>query len=314
MKKYAFGVDLGGTTVKLGLFKTDGDLVEKWEIPTRTEEKGRYILADIAEELRARVKSKNLSLSGDIEGTGIGVPGPVLEDGVVNTCVNLGWGVFNVAKELSQLLGDLPVRVGNDADVAALGEQWRGAGQGYQNLVMVTLGTGVGGGIILGGKILPGSSGAAGEIGHMLAKRDEKEPCNCGKYGCLEQYASATGIARLAKKKSLTWEKATTLKIQDTNSCKEVVDCAKAGDELALSSLQESMRYLGEALARITCVVDPEAIVIGGGVSKAGDFLLEMIEKYYTPVAFHATRNVVFKLASLGNDGGIFGAARMVLL
>ena len=199
MKKYAYGVDIGGTTVKIGFFETTGKLVDTWEIPTRTENDGELILPDIAESIKEN-NEKNSITTDDIEGIGMGVPGPVKDDGTVLKCVNLGWGVFNVEKALSVICGGVKVKAGNDANVAALGEMWQGGGKGYEDVVMITLGTGVGGGIIRGGKIVAGTNGAAGEIGHMPMIDDESECCGCGKKGCLEQYASANGLVNVAEK------------------------------------------------------------------------------------------------------------------
>ena len=184
MEKLCFGIDIGGTTVKLGLFSIDGTVLDKWEIPTRKEDKGAYILPDVVESLNAKMQEKNIN-KAQVEGIGIGVPGPVTEDGVVLECVNLGWGIINVEKELEELTG-LKVKAGNDATVAALGEMWQGGGKGYNSMILVTLGTGVGGGVIIGGKIITGSKGAAGEIGHILVNYDEPDTCGCGKHGCLE--------------------------------------------------------------------------------------------------------------------------------
>ncbi len=312
-KKYAFGIDVGGTTIKHGLFDAQKEeLIESWEIPTRTEDNGRYILEDIAASVRSKLEEKKIA-ADEVEGLGIGVPGPVLENGVVNEAVNLHWGVIDVASTLSGLLDGMKVKVGNDANVAALGEQWKGGGQGFANMVLVTLGTGVGGGIILNGKILPGSHGAGGEIGHMKVSDHETDSCNCGKKGCLEQYASASGIVRVTRKEFAKNKKATTLKDDGKLSAKKIFDEAKQGDEFAVSMVDAFGKKLGEALSVITAVVDPEAIVIGGGVSRAGQIILDVTEKYYTPAAFHACRSVVFKLAQLGNDAGMYGAVRMVL-
>lgn len=313
MKKYAYGIDVGGTTVKCGLFETDGTFVKGWEIPTVKDNGGAQILPDIAAAIKGSMAEEGIS-ADDVEGVGIGVPGPVTESGVVNGCVNLGWGVYDVKTALSGLLDGAKVEVGNDANVAALGEMWRGGGKGYRNVVMVTLGTGVGGGIILGGKIVAGSNGAAGEIGHMKVRDKETAVCGCGKKGCLEQYASATGVVRLAKlglSKASAEESA--LKNLEEITAKDVFDYAKSGDEYSLSVVDEVGKMLGEAIAHITCVVDPDVVVIGGGVSKAGQILLDAVEKYYTPAAFHACRGVDFKLAVLGNDAGMYGAVRMVL-
>jgi glucokinase len=312
MKQYAFGIDIGGTTVKCGFFKNDGTFVEKWEIPTRKDNGGDLILPDIADAIRERLEKHGVSMD-DVEGIGVGVPGPVLDDGVVNGCVNLGWGVFNVAEKLSALLGGIRVVAGNDANVAALGEQWRGGGKGFKNVVMVTLGTGVGGGIIIGGRILPGGHGAAGEIGHMQMRKNETAVCGCGKKGCLEQYASATGIVRLAKLALADTTKPSSLRSLAEVTSKDIFDAAKTGDAMALKLVDTLGEMLGSALAHITAVVDPDVIVIGGGVSKAGQILLDAIEKHYRPAAFHASRDVDFKLAVLGNEAGMYGAVRMVL-
>ena len=311
MSNYVFGVDIGGTTVKIGLFSTDGELLEKWEITTRTDDGGAYILSDIAKSIENKLEEKNISKE-DVKGVGMGVPGPVREDGTVIKCVNLGWGVFNAAEELSSLIG-LPVKVGNDANMAALGEYWQGGGKGFQNVIMVTLGTGVGGGIIINGKMLAGVNGAGGEIGHMTIDLDEQDVCNCGKKGCLEQYASATGIVRLANKALNDSSKPSKLREVKYISAKEIFDAAKSGDEIALSLVEEHGKRLGYALANVACVIDPEVFVIGGGVSKAGDILLNATKKYFQLYAFHACRNTEFHLATLGNDAGMYGGAASIL-
>ena len=311
MEKRCFGVDIGGTTVKMGLFTVDGKVTHKWEIPTRKEENGKYILEDIAKSVKERMQRDTLTLE-DIAGLGIGVPGPVKEDGTVLKCANLGWGVFNVADTVRELTGIENVKVGNDANVAALGEMWQGGGKGYNNLVMVTLGTGVGGGVILGGKILTGSNGAGGEIGHIRVNYEEKDVCGCGKTGCLEQYASATGVVRLAKKALEKKEKKTTL-VADDLSAKDVFDAAKAGDELAMDIVEKFGFYLGMALAHISQVIDPEVFVIGGGVARAGQIIIDEVSKNYEENVMFALKNKVFKMAELGNDAGIYGSARMVL-
>lgn len=311
MEKRCFGVDIGGTTVKMGLFTVDGKVTDKWEIPTRKEENGKYILEDIAKSVKERMQRDTLTLE-DIAGLGIGVPGPVKEDGTVLKCANLGWGVFNVAETVRELTGIENVKVGNDANVAALGEMWQGGGKGYNNLVMVTLGTGVGGGVILGGKILTGSNGAGGEIGHIRVNYEEKDVCGCGKTGCLEQYASATGVVRLVKKALEKKEKKTTL-VADDLSAKAVFDAAKAGDELAMDIVEKFGFYLGMALAHISQVIDPEVFVIGGGVARAGQIIIDEVSKNYEENVMFALKNKAFKMAELGNDAGIYGSARMVL-
>ncbi len=311
MANYVFGVDVGGTTVKLGLFDIQGNVIEKWEIPTRTENGGQNILPDIAAGIHAKMKEKGISKE-DVAGVGVGVPGPVDGEGIVHRAVNLGWGEVDLKKELTSLLGDMRVEGGNDANVAALGEMWKGGGQGHKNLVAVTLGTGVGGGIIINGKIMTGAKGAGGEIGHIHVEDNETEACGCGNYGCLEEYASATGVTRLAKRMLKANDKPSALR-QGEISAKAVFDAVKQGDELAIEVAKQFGEYLGKGLGIVAGVIDPEIFVIGGGVSKAGEVLFDYIRPPYERTAFHACKNTKFALATLGNDAGIYGAAKMVL-
>lgn len=311
MANYVFGVDIGGTTVKIGLFTVDGVLTDKWEITTRVDEGGKYILGDIAEAIEKKLAEKSIS-KDDVAGIGMGVPGPVKEDGTVLRCVNLGWGIFNAAEELTKIIG-LPVKVGNDANMAALGEMWQGGGKGYSDIVMVTLGTGVGGGIILGGKMLSGVNGAGGEIGHMQVNESETEVCGCGRKGCLEQYTSATGIVRSANIALNNTERPSSLRSVQYVSAKEVFDAAKNGDELAIELVENHGKCLGKALSQIACVVDPEIFVIGGGVSKAGSVITDTTAKYFKENAFHACKGTKFALATLGNDAGMYGGACAIL-
>ena len=309
--KYGFGVDLGGTTVKIAYFNDNGTMLDKWEIPTVTAGGGVQILPDIAASIKDYMNEHDIGASS-IVGIGIGVPGPVDGKGVVNKCVNLGWGVFNIAETLSELTG-FPVKAGNDANVAALGEYWRGGGQGYGSMVMVTLGTGVGGGVILDGKILHGSMGGGGEIGHMTLHREETIPCNCGKCGCVEQYCSATGIVRTAKAYLAATDAPSVLRALPDFSCKDVFDAADAGDPVALAYLETFYANAAEFISNICCVVNPEAVVIGGGVSKAGQPLLDGIRRHMSRFLFHAVSNMELRLATLGNDAGAIGAFRMIL-
>lgn len=314
MGKYCFGVDLGGTTVKIGLFDTEGTVLDKWEIPTRKEDSGSKILPDIAQAVFDKIAERQIA-KDDVTGVGIGVPGPVDDNGVVHMAVNLGWGIINVNEVLGGLL-QLPVRAGNDANVAALGEMWCGGGKGCSDMVLATLGTGVGGGIIVNGKMVTGATGAGGEIGHIHIKDDEPDACGCGGHGCLEQYASATGIARLANRKLAATTQDSVLraaKERGAVSAKTVFDAVKNGDALACEIAEEFGDYLGKGLAAIACVVNPEVIVLGGGVSKAGEILCEYVAKYYKKYVFHGCSNAQFKLATLGNDAGIYGAAKLVL-
>lgn len=309
--KYGFGVDLGGTTVKIAYFDQAGTMLDKWEIPTVRDNGGAQILPDIAAAIKGYIADKNIDAS-QIIGVGIGVPGPVLPGGTVNKCINLGWGVFNIEKTLADLTG-FPVKAGNDATVAALGECWKGGGAGCDNMVFATLGTGVGGGIVIDGNVIHGFHGAGGEIGHLVLNRNETEVCGCGKKGCAEQYCSATGIVRIAKQFLEANTCSSSLRSIENLTCKDVFDAGKAGDDLAGQILEQVYAYLGEFLANICCVVDPEVVVLGGGVSKAGQPLLNGVKRYYEKFVFHACREVRFELATLGNDAGAYGAFKLVL-
>ena len=313
MGKVCFGIDVGGTTVKIGLFTTEAKLIDSMEIPTRKEDDGSHILPDICSAIDAKLVEKQITRD-DLLGIGIGIPGPITKDGTVLNCVNLGWGIFNVEEKLSQMLGGVKVKAGNDANVAALGETWQGGGRGFEDLVLVTLGTGVGGGVIIGGKIIAGSNGAAGEIGHIPAVfGDDAETCGCGKKGCLETVGSATGIVREAKKLLAKSEEDSVLRGMEEFTCKDIFDAAKDGDKLSMEVVDKLAYYLGNAIAGIAAVTNPQVIVIGGGVSKAGKFLLDKIEENFLANAFHATKNAKFALATLGNVAGMYGAAALIL-
>lgn len=310
MKKYCFGIDVGGTTVKCGLFTVEGEVLDKWEIKTRTEDNGVNILPDVAETINQKIQEKNIEKES-VAGIGIGVPGPVNEAGEVPCAVNLHWGYVNIVGDLERLTG-LPVKAGNDANVAALGELWKGGGAGYHSLIMVTLGTGVGGGIIINEKIVAGSHGAGGEIGHAHVEDAITDPCNCGNCGCLEQVASATGIVRLAKEALASTEAPSLLRGQEVTA-KAVWDAVKEKDAVAIQVAERFGNYLGKTLAVFATVADPQVIVIGGGVSKAGTILLDYVTGPFRKYAFSACRETEFALATLGNDAGIFGAAKMVI-
>jgi glucokinase len=276
-----------------------------------TTDGGKQILPDIAASIRAYIEANRIDASA-ILGLGIGVPGPVDPKGVVNKCINLGWGVFNIAEELSALTG-FPVKAGNDANVAALGEYWKGGGEGCENMIMATLGTGVGGGIVVGGQVLHGSHGSGGEIGHLVLNRDEEAVCGCGKRGCAEQYCSATGIVRIAGRVMALSCRESLLRGKENLTCKDIFDAGKAGDALALEVLDHYFDYLGQFIAGICCVTDPEVVVLGGGVSKAGQMLLDGVRPYFDKYIFHASNEIRFALATLGNDAGAYGAFKLVL-
>ena len=314
MKEYAFGIDLGGTTAKVGLFTTAGELLEKWEVPTDTSNAGEHILENLAAAVQGKMQEKGLT-ADQVEGVGIGVPGPVLNSRIVPIiCANLGgWGNRNVAEELSALLGGIKVLVGNDANVAALGEIWMGAAKGCRSAVMVTLGTGVGGGVIVNGRVIDGAHGAGGEIGHITVNRHETATCGCGKHGCLEQYSSATGVVRCMKK-LLDENPDTPCILRGTDfAAKDVFDAARSGDVLAAREVDEMTDTLGMALASIAATTDPEMFMIGGGVSRAGDVLFTPLREHFKTYAFRSCRETPIVAATLGNDAGIYGSVRLIV-
>ena len=308
------GVDVGGTTVKLGAFTSEGNIIKSWEIATDKSDNGKHILEAIAGEIR-RLAIENVGDISCIAGIGIGVPGPVLKDGYVEVCVNLGWKDTYPARELSKMLGNAVVKISNDANIAALGEAWKGSASGYKDVVLITLGTGVGGGVIKDGHIVAGSHGYAGELGHMHIYDGESDSCNCGSCGCLEQAASATGIVRLAKKSMAASEIETSMRnFGDFLTAKDVIDCAKAGDKIAERVVDTACKYLGIAIANISYTIDPEVFVLGGGVSKAGKYMIDKINKEYKKYAMLTKEHSDIVLAKLGNAAGIYGGARMAML
>ena len=314
MKEYAFGIDLGGTTAKVGLFTTSGALLEKWEVPTNTANKGEKILPNLAAAIQDKMAQAGIKPE-QVEGVGIGVPGPVQEASIVPiVCANLGgWGQQNVAAQLSGLLDGLKVMVGNDANVAALGEIWMGTAKGCRSAVMVTLGTGVGGGVIVNGKVIDGAHGAGGEIGHITVNRHETATCGCGKRGCLEQYSSATGVVRCMKK-LLEENPDTPCVLRGTDfAAKDVFDAAREGDALAAREVDEMADTLGLALSIIAETTDPEIFLVGGGVARAGDVLFNPLIAHYKEYAFRSCKETPIKQASLGNDAGIYGAVRLIV-
>lgn len=311
MSEYCIGIDLGGTAAKMGLFETTGQLLHKWNIKTDISDHGAHILPDIRASLKEELRHFSVD-EAKVKGIGIGIPGPVIGDGIVSASVNLGWYQVHVKEQLSGLTG-LPVKVANDANVATLGEMWQGSGKGYKNLVMITLGTGIGGGVIIGERIVSGLFGAAGEFGHMPIVQDEPDFCNCGRKGCLEQAASATGIVKEAKRRLEKKTEPSLLENRKDLTAKDVFDAAHEGDSLALGVIDRAARYLGIAMACVTGVVDPDVFLIGGGVAAAGKTLLEPLERYYRENVLFLSKETPIRLATLRNDAGIYGAARMVL-
>lgn len=316
-ERWLVGVDLGGTTTKLAFINTYGEIIHKWEIPTDKSDNGKNIIINIAKTIDQRLLQLDVDKSKLI-GIGMGAPGPVdTKSGVIYNAVNLGWNNHFPLRDLLEVETSLPAVIDNDANCAALGEMWKGAGNGAKDLVCVTLGTGVGGGVIANGQIVQGISGAAGEIGHITAVPIDGAPCNCGKKGCLETIASATGIVRLAVNKLEnglpSGELAETYRKEGTVSAKNVFDSARNGDNTANSILDEVAFHLGLALANIANTLNPEKIVIGGGVSKAGEVLLEPVKKNFDKYSFPRVKeSTEMAIATLGNDAGVIGAAWLI--
>jgi len=313
-QKWVVGVDLGGTTVKIAFLTMAGDLIDNWEIPTDNSEEGKNITKDIAKSIEEKLNKWNHSKE-NVAGVGMGAPGPFdYRTGIIFNTVNLGWpDNFPLKDRLEAELG-LPVIIDNDANCAALGEMWKGAGAGSKDLVCVTLGTGVGGGVIVNGNIVQGVKGAAGEIGHLTAVVENGAPCNCGKTGCLETIASATGIVRVAKAFLTDAKEASelqaTLNEQGSFTAKDVFDAARNGDKIAADVIAYIAQHLGLALANIANTLNPEKIVLGGGVSKAGDVLLKPVEAYFKAYSFKSVaQSTILDVATLGNAAGVIGAA-----
>ncbi len=317
-EKWLIGVDIGGTTTKIAFIQDHGEIVEKWEIPTDNENHGKYIIRNISKGIKQKLVEHQMGIS-DIKGIGVGAPGPAnIKTGMMENTPNLAWHDHYPLRELLEKDTGLPVMINNDANCAALGEMWKGAGEGAKDLVCVTLGTGVGGGVIANGEIVQGIRGAAGEFGHITSIPSGGAPCNCGKSGCLETIASATGIVRLAKdrvKNQESHKNALTLLYHDTGriTAENVFDLAKAGDEAAKEVLHEVSLHLGLALANIANILNPHKLIIGGGVSKAGDILLEPLKGYVQKFSFpHVAASTEITLAKLGNNAGVIGAAWMI--
>lgn len=314
-KKYIFAVDLGGTGTKMAILNLEGEFVHKWDIPTDTSENGKNVVPHLAKSFHEKLDELKLS-KDDFLGVGMGAPGPVVEGGIISRAVNVGWENYPLKGELEKHL-KIPAYIDNDANCAAQGEMWKGAGMGYRDLIFITLGTGVGGGIIANGNIINGTNGAGGEIGHMTVQLEDGYPCNCGKQGCLESVASATGIVRLAMDHLKGDSPSERLKeIYEKNgsvTSKDVFDLAKDGDEGALAIADRMAFYLGYAIGAMSTVLNPKAVILGGGVSKAGETLVKLVEKYYRKFAFPpAVDDTTILLATLGNDAGVIGAGYLV--
>lgn len=318
MSKKIIGIDLGGTSVKFAILTQEGEVQEKWSIKTNILDEGSHIVDDMIESINHRLRLLGLGAE-DFIGIGMGSPGVVdREKGTVVGAYNLNWKTLQPVKEKIEKATGIPFFIDNDANVAALGERWKGAGENQPDVVFMTLGTGVGGGIVAEEKLLHGVAGAAGELGHITVDFDQPILCTCGKKGCLETVASATGIVNLTRRYADEYAGDAELKKlidngEDVNA-KIVFDLAKAGDELALIVYRNFARYLGIACANIGSILNPSTIVIGGGVSAAGEFLLDGVRKVYEENSFPQVRtSTKLALATLGNDAGVIGAASLVL-
>ena len=311
-ENFVFGVDIGGTTCKAGVFTSKGELLEKWEFKTDTSNHGTDILSHVAEQLNHKIQQLQMDPS-KILGIGLGVPGPVSSTGVVHGCVNLGWKEKDVIQELKALI-NYPVRVGNDASLAALGELYAGSGMGKHSLLMLTLGTGVGGGLVYQNHIIHGAHGAAGEIGHMIVNPKEREHCNCGRRGCLEQYVSATGICRMADHLMSEYRDIHTSLDQEHLDTRTIFEAAQNQDGIGVLVVEKFGHILGTALANLAVIYDPEMIVLGGGVSNAGEYLLNLATFNFKEKVFEPCSQVEIQIAKLGNDAGIYGCCAQFLM
>ncbi|HGD1555224.1 TPA: ROK family glucokinase [Streptococcus agalactiae] len=316
MSKKLLGIDLGGTTIKFGILTLEGEVQEKWAIETNTLENGRHIVSDIVESLKHRLSLYGLT-KDDFLGIGMGSPGAVDRTSkTVTGAFNLNWADTQEVGSVIEKEVGIPFFIDNDANVAALGERWVGAGANNPDVVFVTLGTGVGGGVIADGNLIHGVAGAGGEIGHMIVDPENGFTCTCGNKGCLETVASATGVVRVARQLAEQYEGSSAIKAAidngDTVTSKDVFIAAEDGDKFANSVVERVSRYLGLAAANISNILNPDSVVIGGGVSAAGEFLRSRVEKYFVTFAFpQVKKSTKIKIAELGNDAGIIGAASL---
>ncbi|HFZ6787206.1 TPA: ROK family glucokinase [Streptococcus agalactiae] len=316
MSKKLLGIDLGGTTIKFGILALEGEVQEKWAIETNTLENGRHIVSDIVESLKHRLSLYGLT-KDDFLGIGMGSPGAVDRTSkTVTGAFNLNWADTQEVGSVIEKEVGIPFFIDNDANVAALGERWVGAGANNPDVVFVTLGTGVGGGVIADGNLIHGVAGAGGEIGHMIVDPENGFTCTCGNKGCLETVASATGVVRVARQLAEQYEGSSAIKAAidngDTVTSKDIFIAAEDGDKFANSVVERVSRYLGLAAANISNILNPDSVVIGGGVSAAGEFLRSRVEKYFVTFAFpQVKKSTKIKIAELGNDAGIIGAASL---
>nr|WP_246601399.1 ROK family glucokinase [Enterococcus alishanensis] len=316
VSKKLLGIDLGGTTIKFAILSENGDVQQKWSVETNILDEGTHIVPDIIASINHHLDLFNMK-AADFIGIGMGTPGSVnIVNGTVIGAYNLNWTTLQQVKKQVEAGTKIPFKLDNDANVAALGERWRGAGENDPDVVFVTLGTGVGGGIIMNGQLLHGVAGAAGEIGHITVDPGGYM-CTCGKRGCLETVASATGVVRVARSMAEAYAGSAELKSRLDNgediTSKDVFELAQAGDDLALMVVDKVCYFLGLACGNLGNTLNPSSIVIGGGVSAAGEFLRSRVETYFEEFTFPQVReSTKIKLAVLGNEAGVIGAASLV--
>lgn len=307
--RYGFGVDIQGTHIKFGFFEESGKLIEKWQITLPGYFDSNQIIPSIAEEVEQYLTRRGI-FEDDIIGIGVGIPGPVSSSGVVNKCVNFSWGVFNIDRALSGLTG-LRVKSSNVANLCALGEYWIGSGS--RNMVFIAMNTGLGGGVICEGTLINGVNGGAGEIGHIIVNKMETEACTCGKYGCVEQYCSPTGIVRVARRHLSSTKTPSVLRNRRIFDYQDVLNAAAGGDKLAKEVMAQIYDYVGQALAAVCCVTNPDTIVLGGEFCKIGQPAMDSIARAFRKYVFHANENVRFQFAAMGQDDTIYGAFKLAL-
>lgn len=318
MSKFIIAIDLGGTSAKMGVLNDNAEIIDRWSVETDISQEGTLIVPNIIQSIHGFLNRENISID-DIKGIGLGTPGTINhEEGTVVSAYNLNWRTVQHVRDQFQEAFPVPFFMDNDANVAALGEQWQGAGEQADNVVMVTLGTGVGGGVVIDGQLVHGINQAAGEIGHMTIEFHDPIDCTCGKKGCLETVASATGAVNLATKHINDFSGQSELKSMvergDEVSAYSIFQKAEEEqDEYALYIVDLYVDYLGRALSHIANTLNPANIIIGGGVSGSGEFLRSRVEKYFKEYSFSQIRETSkVVIAKLGNDAGMFGAAQIV--
>ncbi len=316
-EKKLIGIDLGGTTVKFAILTKEGEIQQKWSIETNILDEGSHIVPDIIASVNHHLELYGLKAE-DFIGIGMGTPGSVdREKGTVIGAYNLNWKTLQPVREQIETGTGIKFAMDNDANVAALGERWKGAGENNPDVIFITLGTGVGGGIIMENLLLHGVAGAAGEIGHITVDPNGF-PCTCGKVGCLETVSSATGVVRVARHLAEAYAGDSELKRrlddgQDVSS-KDIFELAQQDDDFALMVVDKVCFYLGLACGNLGNTLNPSSIVLGGGVSAAGEFLRSRVEKYFFQFTFpQVNQSTKIKLAVLGNDAGVIGASSLAM-